>query len=226
MEFERIKKLAEEIEKGKFGDLDLRGYIENTILKPEATPKEVEEFCRRSAEYGFYGVCVNPSFVSLARDSVGKNLRVISVVGFPLGATTTYSKVKEGERCIRDGADELDMVIHIGFLKGGEYKRVEEDIKGVVSLGVPVKVIIETSLLTDEEKVIACKISENAGAKFVKTSTGFLGGGATIYDVLLMKSACSLEVKASGGIREKDFAIKLIKAGATRLGTSRGFNLL
>jgi deoxyribose-phosphate aldolase len=226
MEFDRIKALAEEIERGKFEEMDLRMYIENTILRPEATPKEVEEFCRKSLEYGFYGVCVNPSFVSLAKGIVGKNLKVVSVVGFPLGATTTYSKVKEGERCVMEGADELDMVIHLGFLKGGEYKRVEEDIEGVVSLGVPVKVIIETSLLTDEEKVIACKISENAGAKFVKTSTGFLGGGATIYDVLLMKSACSLEVKASGGIREKDMAIKLVKAGATRLGTSRGFNLV
>ncbi len=226
MDFERIRNLAEEIEKGKFEDLDLKKYIENTILKPEATPMEVEEFCKNSLNYGFFGVCVNPSFVSLAKRVVGEKLKVVSVVGFPLGATTTYSKVKEGETCIRDGADELDMVMHIGFLKGGEYKRVEEDIREVVSLGVPIKVIIETSLLTDEEKVIACKIAENAGAKFVKTSTGFLGGGATIYDVLLMKNACSLEVKASGGIREKDMAIKLIKAGASRLGTSRGFNLL
>lgn len=226
MDFNRLKSLAEEIENSLPENVDLRPYIENTILRPEATPKEIEDFCKRSLDYGFYGVCVNPSFVSLARSTVGNYLKVVSVVGFPLGATTTHAKVKEGERCIKDGADELDMVIHIGFLKGGEYKRVEEDIKEVVSLGIPVKVIIETALLTDEEKVIACKISENAGAKFVKTSTGFSKGGATIYDVLIMREACSLGIKASGGIRDKIFALKLIKSGATRIGTSKGFDIV
>ncbi len=226
MDFNRLKVLAEEIENSSPEDIDIRPYIENTILRPEATPKEVEDFCKKSLDYGFYGVCVNPSFVPLAKGIVGNSLKVVSVVGFPLGATTTYAKVKEGERCVKDGADELDMVIHIGFLKGGEYKRVEEDIREVVSLGVPVKVIIETALLTDDEKVIACKISENAGAKFVKTSTGFSKGGATIYDVLIMRESCFLGIKASGGIRDKTFALKLIKAGATRIGTSRGFDIV
>lgn len=226
MNFNDIADLARSIESQKFEDMDIKSYIENTILKPEATPYEVESFCKKSLEHGFFGVCVNPSFVSLARKTVGKGMKVISVVGFPLGATTTYAKVKEGEKCLEDGADELDMVIHIGYIKGGDYDKARDDIKGVVSLGVPVKVIIETGLLTDDEKVIACKIAEEAGAKFVKTSTGFSKGGATIYDVILMKRACSLSIKASGGIRTKEFAIKLIKAGADRIGTSRGFDLI
>ncbi len=182
VDFGRLRDIALKIENSRVESFDIRRYIENTILKPEATPENVEEFVKRSLKYGFLGICVNPSFVSLARDIVGDKMKVVSVVGFPLGATTTYAKVKEGERCINDGADEIDMVIHIGYLKAGDYKKVEEDIKGVVSLGKPVKVIIETSLLTDYEKVEACKISENAGARFVKTSTGFSNGGATIYD--------------------------------------------
>ncbi len=226
MSFDYITDLARSIENQRFEDMDIRSYIENTILKPEATHYEVESFCKKSLEHKFLGVCVNPSFVSLAKKTVGNGMKVISVVGFPLGATTTYAKVKEGEKCLKDGADELDMVIHIGYIKAGEYDKVKDDIMGVVSLGVPVKVIIETCLLTDEEKVVACKISEEAGAKFVKTSTGFSKGGATIYDVILMKRACSLGIKASGGIRTKEFAIKLIKAGADRIGTSKGFDLI
>jgi len=222
--FDEIRKLATEIEASPVDEsVDVRPYIENTILRPEATPEEIRAFCEESLKYGFLGVCVNPYYVRLAKEVVGDRMKVVSVVGFPLGASRSDVKAYEARKAVEDGADEIDMVINVGLLKAGRYEEVKEDIRAVVeAAGVPVKVIIETGLLTDEEKVMACRLAEEAGASFVKTSTGFLKGGATIYDVLLMARATNLPVKASGGIRTKEFALKLIKAGARRLGTSRG----
>ncbi|NPA80444.1 MAG: deoxyribose-phosphate aldolase [Thermotogae bacterium] len=224
MNYEEIRRLAEEIEREPVDEsLDIRPYIENTLLKPEATPEQVRSFCEESLRYGFLGVCVNPAYVRLAREVVGDELKVVSVVGFPLGASRSDVKAYEAAKAVEDGADEVDMVINVGLLKAGRYDEVRRDIEAVVkAAGVPVKVIIETGLLSDDEKVIACRLAEEAGAAFVKTSTGFVKGGATIYDVLLMSRATKLPVKASGGIRTKEFALKLIKAGAKRLGTSRG----
>ncbi|NPB03428.1 MAG: deoxyribose-phosphate aldolase [Thermotogae bacterium] len=224
MSYDEIRRLAEEIEKGPVDEgEDVRAYIENTLLRPEATPEEVRAFCEESLRYGFLGVCVNPYYVSLAKEVVGDRMKVVSVVGFPLGASRSDVKAYEARKAVEDGADEIDMVINVGLLKAGRYEEVKEDIQAVVeAAGVPVKVIIETGLLTDDEKVMACKLAEEAGASFVKTSTGFVKGGATIYDVLLMSKATKLPVKASGGIRTKEFALKLIKAGAKRIGTSRG----
>ncbi len=224
MNYDEIRRLAEEIERGPVDEsLDVRPYIENTLLRPEATPDQVRAFCEESLKHGFLGVCVNPCYVKLAKEVVGDRMKVVSVVGFPLGASRSDVKAYEAKRAVEDGADEIDMVINVGLLKAGRYEEVKEDIRAVVeAAGVPVKVIVETGLLTDDEKVMACKLAEEAGAAFVKTSTGFLGGGATVYDVLLMSKATKLPVKASGGIRTKEFALRLIKAGARRLGTSRG----
>ncbi|WP_327192013.1 deoxyribose-phosphate aldolase [Thermosipho atlanticus] len=188
------------------------------------------KLCAEAKEYNFRGVCVNPSFVSLARRNLeGTDLKVVTVVGFPLGATSIESKAFEAKKAVEDGADEVDMVIHIGHLKSGNYEYVYEDIASVVNAaGVPVKVIIETCYLTDEEKIAACVISMEAGAAFVKTSTGFGTYGAKVEDVSLMRWAVSgkLGVKASGGIKTYEDAINMIKAGATSIGTSSGVSIV
>lgn len=211
-------------------NLNINRYIDHTNLKPTATSDDIRQFCNEALEYKFKGVCVNPSFVPLASDILkGSGVLTVTVVGFPLGTTSTASKVSETKWVVENGAQEVDMVIHIGKLKEKDYEYVYNDIKAVVDAAkVPVKVIIETCYLTDEEKVAACVLSKLAGAKFVKTSTGFGTAGAKVEDVQLMYWAVDgeIEVKASGGIRTYEDAINMIKAGAARVGTSSGTNIV
>jgi deoxyribose-phosphate aldolase len=204
-------------------------FIDHTLLKPDATPQQIERLCAEAREYGFASVCVNPSYVPLCAQLLhGSNSVVCTVIGFPLGATSTVSKVFEAEQAIRDGAREVDMVLHIGHLKAGDADYVREDIRQVAEAahagGALCKVILETSMLTDDEKVTACKLSVEAGADFVKTSTGFGGGGATVADVRLMREVVGnkVGVKASGGVRSLADARAMIEAGATRIGASSG----
>lgn len=210
---------------------NILGMIDHTILKPEATKDMVEKLCKEAMEYKFAAVCVNPYYVRFCKDILkGSSVKVATVVGFPLGANTNEVKAFETRDAINNGADEIDMVINIGALKVKDYKTVKEDIEAVVEAAKDkaiVKVIIETYLLTDEEKIKACELSMEAGADFVKTSTGFSNGGATVEDVKLMKSIVGdkLEVKASGGVRDLESAKKMVEAGATRLGTSSGVKI-
>ncbi|MBR4986041.1 MAG: deoxyribose-phosphate aldolase [Proteobacteria bacterium] len=206
---------------------DLAGIIDHTYLKPDADRAQIEKLCAEAREYHFASVCVNSTMVHLASDLLkDSGVNVCAVIGFPLGAGTTASKVFEAQEAVRCGAVEVDMVINVGALKSKDYKLVEYDIRKVVEgvEGTLVKVIIETCLLTDEEKVIACALSKAAGAHFVKTSTGFSKGGATVEDIALMRRVVGEEmgVKASGGIRDAATAIAMVKAGATRLGVSAG----
>lgn len=205
--------------------------IDHTLLKPDATIAQIQVLVEEAREHRFFSVCVNPSYVATCADLLkGSGVQVCTVIGFPLGANSTATKAFETAHAIKDGADEIDMVINIGALKSQKLLLVEEDIRDVVkaSEGKVVKVIIETALLTDEEKVIACQLAEKAGANFVKTSTGFSGGGATLEDIKLMKESVStnIGIKASGGIRDLDGAKKMIAAGATRLGTSAGVSIV
>jgi len=212
--------------------MDISKAIDHTLLKPDASKAGIRKLCKEAALYGFKAVCVNPSHVVLCKELLkGTDVKVATVVGFPLGANTTETKVFETKDSVLKGADEIDMVINIGALKEGDYKLVEDDIKAVVDAcrgQAIVKVIIETCLLTDDEKRKACELSMSAGAHFVKTSTGFSTGGATVEDVALMKSVVgdNLEVKASGGVRDRETAIKMIEAGATRIGTSSGIKII
>ncbi len=205
--------------------------IDHTLLKPEANIAKIQLLVEEAIQYRFFSVCVNPSYVATCAELLkGTGVQVCTVIGFPLGANSTATKAFETAHAIKDGADEIDMVINIGALKSQKLLLVEEDIKEVVAAaeGKIVKVIIETSLLTNEEKVIACQLAEKAGANFVKTSTGFNGGGATIEDVILMKESVSttVSIKASGGIKDLETAKRLIAAGASRLGTSAGIAIL
>jgi deoxyribose-phosphate aldolase len=212
---------------------NLEKYIEHTILKPEATAEEVEKILDEAVDNGFLGVCINPVYVKMAKDYLkDSDVKVVTVIGFPLGAHLTAVKEFEAKKAAEDGADELDMVINIGALKEQNYELVEKDINAVVKAadGKPVKVIIETDLLTKEEIVKACELSVKAGAAFVKTSTGFVKGGvgATAEDVKLMYDTVShhgLQVKASGGVRDMESTIQMIKAGASRIGTSSGVKI-
>ncbi|WP_413295411.1 deoxyribose-phosphate aldolase [Bdellovibrio sp. HCB185ZH] len=211
--------------------MQLNKYIDHTLLKPEAQSAQIEKLCKEAREHGFFSVCVNTSYVKQCAELLhGSDVKVCCVVGFPLGAMDSASKAFETRTAIGNGAGEIDMVVQIGALKDRRLDYVREDIKAVVQAapGVKVKVIIETSLINDEEKVLACKAALEAGAAFVKTSTGFAGGGATVEDVKLMKSVVGdkLEVKASGGVKNAEQAIALIQAGATRLGTSSGVALV
>ena len=211
--------------------MNLNKMIDHTLLKPEATKEMIENLSREAKEFDFKSVCVNPYWVSTAYDELrDSDVLVCTVVGFPLGATTKETKFFETDFAVQEGADEIDMVINVGALKFKQYDVVLEDIKSVVQAanGRTVKVIIETCLLTDEEKVKACELSKEAGANFVKTSTGFSTAGANVEDVELMKSIVgdALEVKASGGIRDLDTALKMIEAGATRLGVSAGVQIM
>ena len=206
-------------------DQKLASMIDHTILKPEASREDIIKVCEEAKKYHFATVCVNPANISqVAKLLRGSSVKPIAVVGFPLGAASTQSKVFETKEAIRNGAQEIDMVINIGALKSKDYKTVFEDIKQVVAASKPykVKVIIEASNLTDEEKIIACALSKAAEAAFVKTSTGFAKGGATVNDVALMRRVVGgdMEVKASGGIRTREDAEAMIKAGATRIGAS------
>jgi deoxyribose-phosphate aldolase len=205
----------------------LASFIDHTLLKADATAAEIERICLEARKYEFAAVCVNSSFIPLVTKLLaGSKTIPISVVGFPLGAASTESKAFEARKAVQDGACEIDMVIHVGELKNREYENVLEDIRAVVEASKPwpVKVILETCLLNDEQKIAACALAKTAGAAFVKTSTGFGSGGATIADIRLMRRAVGPEmgVKASGGIRTREDAIQMIKAGANRIGASAG----
>lgn len=209
--------------------MNLAKYIDHTILKAVATKQDVTKLCAEAAQYGFASVCVNPFWVSLCADLLkGSGVKVCTVIGFPLGANASKVKAFEAELAIKEGADEVDMVINIGALKSGMLDVVKEDIAAVreVSKGKTLKVIIETSYLTEEEKKTVCKICAECGVDFVKTSTGFSDAGAKAEDVKLMAEASGLAVKASGGIRSKEDALKMIEAGASRLGTSAGVKIV
>jgi len=206
--------------------MNLAKYIDHTILKPNVSKQDVIKVCDEAKEHGFFSVCINPCFVKLVADELkGSDVKVTSVIGFPLGANTSALKALETKQAIVDGANEIDMVINVSALKDGDYDYVLNDIKTVVDAlegKAILKVIIETCLLTDEEKIKACELSKEAGAHFVKTSTGFSTGGATIEDVALMRKTVGPElgVKASGGVRSAEDAKAVIEAGATRIGAS------
>ncbi|HFI0517917.1 TPA: deoxyribose-phosphate aldolase [Streptococcus suis] len=211
--------------------MKLNKYIDHTILKPETTKEQVEKILSEAKEYDFASVCVNPTWVSLAAESLkDSDVKVCTVIGFPLGANTSAVKAFETKDAIANGADEIDMVINVGALKSGNDALVLDDIKAVVDASGDklVKVIIETCLLTDDEKVRACQLSKEAGADYVKTSTGFSTGGATVADVALMRKTVGpdMGVKASGGARSYEDAIAFIEAGASRIGASSGVAIM
>ena len=208
---------------------DLAQYIDHTLLKPEATLSDIQKLCEEAKKYSFKAVCVNPIFVKATREFLaGSKVLTASVIGFPLGTSLPETKAKETELAIRDGATEIDMVIRLDLVKAGKWDEVVADISAVVNAaqGHKVKVILETGLISPEQIVEACKASEKAKAAFVKTATGFLGRGASLEDVALMKKSCSLEVKASGGVKTFEQAKAMLEAGATRLGTSSGVQLV
>ena len=212
---------------------ELARYIDHTLLKPEATPAQIDRLCDEARQYRFAAVCVNPAWAQRAALRLkGSEVRVASVVGFPLGASLPEVKAFEARRALRDGAREIDMVINVGALKGGDYELVERDIAGVSDacreVGALNKVILETALLTDEEKVVASRLAKAARADYVKTSTGFGPGGATVFDVALMREAVGpkMGVKAAGGIRDAQGAREMIAAGATRIGASAGVQMV
>jgi deoxyribose-phosphate aldolase len=213
--------------------VDLARYIDHTALKPETTASDIDVLCQEAEQYGFASVCLNPVWVKRAAENLrGSDVKVCSVIGFPLGANTAEIKAMEARRAIRDGAREVDMVINIGALKSGDLQTFSTDIEKVVDsaheAGAIVKVILETALLTDEEKVIASSLAKKAKADFVKTSTGFSGGGATVYDVALMRETVGPEmgVKASGGVRTASDVQDMIAAGASRIGASAGVQIV
>ncbi|MCC3277261.1 deoxyribose-phosphate aldolase [Arthrobacter sp. zg-Y20] len=211
----------------------IASYIDHTLLKPEAGREDILRVCAEAAEYQFKSVCVNPLWVGTVRNALkGSGVLTCSVIGFPLGATTTEVKVFEAQGALQDGADEIDMVIDIAAARRNDRAALVRDIAAVAdavhAAGGILKVIIETSLLTDEQKVLACEASVDAGADFVKTSTGFNGGGATVEDIALMRRTVGpdLGVKASGGVRSAEDAQALIDAGATRIGASSGIAIV
>ncbi len=211
----------------------LAPLIDHTLLKPDATPAHIERLCQQAIGYGFASVCVNPCYVLLCSDVLrGSVIQTCTVVGFPLGATTTAMKVAEAQQACHHGAAEVDMVLSIGYLKVGDYRQVFDEIEQVAvachTAHALCKVIIETALLTDEEKVAACLLAAQASADFVKTSTGFAGGGATVDDVALMRRTVgpTMGVKASGGIRTLQHVQAMVDAGATRIGTSAGVQIM
>jgi deoxyribose-phosphate aldolase len=211
--------------------IPLENYIDHTLLKPSATTENIIQLCKEAKKYNFFAVCVNGSFVGLAkRELANSNIKIVAVVGFPLGATSPSIKVLETKTCINNGADEIDMVINVGMLKSKDFKYVENEIQVVKNeVGNRVlKVIIETCYLTNEEKKIACKLAMNAGADFVKTSTGFGSNGATTKDILLMKEVVKeqLKIKASGGISDKQTALNFISLGVSRIGSSSGIKIV
>lgn len=212
---------------------DLAKYIDHTLLKPDVTEADIDKLCAEAVEYGFASVCVNPTWVKRAAQNVrGSDVKVCSVIGFPFGATPPEIKAMEARRAIRDGAREIDMVLNIGALKSGDNELVRRDVAKVSDAcheaGAINKVIIETSLLTDEEKVMASHLAQLGRADFVKTSTGFAGGGATVHDVLLMRETVGpkMGIKASGGVRSREDAQEMIAAGATRIGASAGIAIV
>lgn len=211
---------------------ELAAYIDHTLLRPEAVISQFEQLCNEAVKHKFKSVCVNSSWISfVAKKLRGTGVKICSVIGFPLGEMDTRSKAFEARNALGNGADELDMVINVGALKSGNLKLVEEDIRAIKRAcrsTTVLKVILETGLLTDDEKIIACEISRKAGADFVKTSTGFSGSGATVHDVALMRRIVgpAMGVKASGGIRNFDQAVALINAGANRLGCGSSVDVI
>lgn len=214
-------------------DTSLARMIDHTLLKPEATKQQIEQLCAEARHFQFASVCVNPCYVKLCAQLLrDTKVKVCTVIGFPLGATSTEAKVAEAEQALKDGARELDMVINVGMLKSGMDAYVEQDIRAVARTahraGALLKVILETGLLTDEEKVKACMVAKRAGADFVKTSTGFSKGGATAGDIRLMRKVVGRElgVKASGGVRTQEQARELIESGADRIGASASVKIV
>jgi deoxyribose-phosphate aldolase len=214
-------------------DKNLAGKIDHTLLKPDATPDEIKKLCDEAAKFKFASVCINPCYVTLCKNLLsGTGVKICTVIGFPLGSTTSEVKQYEAEQAIMNGTNEIDMVINVGQHKQGNYEYVFNDIKQVVLIAkkknVICKVILETALLTDEEKIRACLICKKAGADFVKTSTGFSKGGATVGDIALMKYVVgsSIGVKASGGIRSKEDARAMIESGADRIGASASVKIV
>ena len=211
--------------------MHLNQYIDHTLLKATATPSDIKELCVEAKEHNFYAVCVNSSFVGLAVSMLkDSNVKVAAVVGFPLGAMSTEAKIAEAKDCITHGANEIDMVINLGLLKAEHFKAVEDEISAIKKVigNAVLKVIIETCYLSDEEKRAACTAALKAGAEFVKTSTGFGTGGASLEDVKLMKEVVGnkMQIKASGGIKDKKTALEFIELGVTRIGTSAGIELV
>ena len=205
--------------------------IDHTLLKQDASPEQIVKLCEEAKQFDFMSVCVNPAYVPLAAKCLeGSDVKVCTVIGFPLGMNLTKTKVEEAQLCIREGAQEIDMVINVGMLKAGHDDYVEEEIRELkaVAGGLVLKVIIETCLLTDEEKVRACEAAKRAGADFVKTSTGFSTGGATPHDVALMRKTVgpNMGVKASGGVRTHEDLLAMVEAGANRIGTSNGTKII
>lgn len=217
---------------GQSFDPSYAKYMDHTVLKPETERSTVKKFCDEAKEWKFASVCVNPTHIKYVSDQLkGSGVKTCCVIGFPLGANTPLIKSLEAMEAVKNGADEVDMVINVGALKDKNYELLLEDIKGVVNAAHPkalVKVIIETCLLTDDEKVKACEIAKQAGADFVKTSTGFGKGGATVEDVRLMKRTVgdSMMVKASTGINDRKVCDAMIAAGAVRMGTSKGIKIV
>ena len=210
----------------------LAKYIDHTLLKADATPEQIKKLCAEAEEYQFASVCVNSCYAKLAHDCLrGRGVAVCCVVGFPLGAMTPRAMAYEARCAAEDGATEIDMVIPVGALKAGDDETVRETIGAVVEAVTGraiVKVILETCLLTDAEKVRACQLAESVGAAFVKTSTGFSSGGATEHDVALMRRSVTsaVQVKAAGGIRDRETALRMIAAGADRIGASAGIQIV
>ncbi|MBT8171312.1 deoxyribose-phosphate aldolase [Candidatus Bathyarchaeota archaeon] len=213
---------------------NLARLIDHTILKPNSNIKDIERFCQEAIENKFWSVCINPDYVSLASKLVANsNVRVSSVVGFPFGANTSEVKLHEAKKAIEDGANEIDMVMNLGAFKSGNYENVKGEIEEIIDVAknygnIITKVIIETGFLNFKEKIVACKLVVKSGADFVKTSTGFNTQGATIKDVKLLRkiAGASFGVKASGGIRTYDQALKMVEAGANRIGTSSGVQII
>ena len=220
-------------ERPRFSPAELAGLIDHTLLRPDATISDVERLCAEATLHRFASVCVNPVFILLCRSlTAGSHLPLCTVAGFPLGAVATGTKAAEAEQGISDGAAEIDMVMNIGLLRSGQYRFVSDDIRAVTSVVQNhrklCKVILETALLTDADKIRACLLARAAGADFVKTSTGFASGGATVDDVTLLRIVVGtgMGVKASGGIRTYEDAISMIAAGANRIGTSSGVSIV
>lgn len=209
--------------------MDYCKYIDHTLLKPTATCDQIKKLCQEAKENGFYSVCVNPFYVKLAKKELaGSDVKVACVIGFPLGANLTEIKRQEALLAVKDGAEELDMVINQGLFKMGKYDEVIKDINAVCEAGVLVKVIVETSNMNQDEVKIATELVNKSNAHFIKTSTGFVGEGARLEDIKIMSQniAKGKQVKASGGIRDKEKFMQMIEAGATRIGTSSGVELV
>jgi len=207
--------------------MQIQDYIDHTILKPTATISDIEKLCKEAIDHKFYAVCVNGCYTKPAKNKLeGSKVKLAVVIGFPLGAMSTASKVFEAQDCIANGADEVDMVINVGWMKSGKFNWVQQEISSIKKAigGKVLKVIIETCYLTKEEKIKACTLALEAGADFVKTSTGFGTGGATLEDVKLMKDVVGskAKIKASGGIKDRTTALKYIALGVSRIGTSSG----